>query len=62
MVKDLQATPQPKRKIKPVALSGPEYQSLVAKAKQLGVGPMKPGESPDEYWARIQKLISADSQ
>ena len=41
-----------------IALTDEEYEQVLALAKRLGIGPMQPGEDPDEYWARIGRLIS----
>ena len=59
--KDLLAV-KPKKPKKPqVVLSGAPYRKTLQKAQLLSLDKPKPGESIEDFWARVQAMLSQPS-
>jgi hypothetical protein len=60
--KDLLAVKPSKPKKPQVVLSGAPFRQALAKAKLLNLDQPKPGESPEQFWARILALLQQPSR
>ena len=55
--KQLDAPKPPLSQPAKVTLSGQAWQVAQQKIMQLGIGPMRPDEMPDQYYQRIQEAL-----